>query len=95
MATSRSIRTPILFESPIGARNAVNPLFGTERKFLPGTLEVFFPMPLNGNPTNPKRDFEENINAQGFVILIDPTDQTRLNQTPTDRDDFFVKYTPA
>ena len=67
--------------------------FRTEYEFIPGSLEVFLSgINLNGNQSDPRRDFTVDPDNQGFTIEIDPLDRERLNAPPQGGEPFHVNY---
>lgn len=78
---------------PLGAVNGINLTYTTPDKFVPGTLEVFLAdLKLNGNQTDPERDYDEHPDSQGFTLLLDPAKENRLNCPPQCGEDLLVNY---
>lgn len=79
---------PVIGEIPGGLKNCVNLVFTTSFEFIPGTLQVF----LSGLRLESGVDYTEAVNNQGFTILIDASNRSRLNKPPLDSESFTVNY---
>lgn len=85
---------PVTHEIPIGDKNRQNLEFETEFEFIPGTLQVVLSgMLLNGNQSDPARDFEVDTSTyKKFTLLLAPNDASRLNSPPRQYETLFVNY---
>lgn len=84
---------PIKHEIPVGDKNNQNLTYETAFEFIPGTLEVVLSgMMLNGNQSDPRRDFVVTAGNKGFTLLLMPNDPDRLNSPPRQFETLFVNY---
>lgn len=84
---------PIHNEIPGGTKNSVNLLFTTAFEFIPGTLEVWLSgLKLNGKQTDPDRDYDEFVTANGFLLILDPNNPSKLNKAPKQFESLTVNY---
>jgi len=79
---------PVVNEIPGGIKNCLNLEFTTAYEFISGTLEVY----LGNLKLAPGVDYTEAGNKQGFTVIIDANDRTRLNKAPMDSEDILVNY---
>lgn len=81
---------PVKNEVPAGATNNLNLAYGTAFEFIPGTLEVFVDgRKLTGGIG---KDYVENVNFDGFDILINADDGNRLNSPIQQTEELVVNY---
>lgn len=84
---------PVKNVQPIGLRNNVNLTYSTPDEFIPGSLEVFLSgFKLNGDPTDPDRDYSELVTNNGFILHIDPMKSHRLNSPPKQFESLATNY---
>lgn len=84
---------PILNEIPGGVKNRVNLLFTTAFEFIPGTLEVYLSgLHLNGDQSDPDRDFNVNGTNDGFTLILAPNKPFGLNCPPFKNEPLYVNY---
>ncbi|HHE40907.1 MAG TPA: hypothetical protein ENL10_05340 [Candidatus Cloacimonetes bacterium] len=84
---------PVKNEVPIGFKNSVNLIFSTVYEFVSGSLEVYLSCnKLNGNQSDPRRDFDVLPNNMGFVFRLDSNDPNRLNVPPFQDEPLICSY---
>lgn len=89
-ATSTQVIDPAIGVSPIGLRNGVNLIFRAPEKFRPETLQVF----LSGLYLT-SEDFKIETDNETFIIVLEPSDPTRLNVPPLQYENFRLNYVKA
>ena len=78
---------------PTGSKNNVNLEYFLPDEYIAGTLEVFLSgNRLNGDQSDPDRDYTEDSTAKRFIIELDPENQHRLNAPPFQGEGFIVNY---
>lgn len=78
---------------PTGAKNRQNLEFFVPDEYIPGTLEVFLSgNRLNGDQSDPDRDYTEDSANKRFIIELDVENPNRLNAPPLQDEQFIVNY---
>jgi len=78
---------------PTGSKNNANLEYFLPDEYIAGTLEVFLSgNRLNGDQSDPDRDYTEDSTAKRFIIELDPENQHRLNAPPFQGEGFIVNY---
>jgi len=84
---------PIKNELPVGTKNNVNLTYNVISEYIPGSLEVFLSgIKLNGDQTDPDRDYDEDPINSMFVIKLDTEKRYRLNAPPQQDEGLYVNY---
>jgi len=84
---------PIKNELPTGVKNNVNLTYVVANEYIPGSLEIFLSgIKLNGDQTDPDRDYDEDPTNSMFVIRLDVEKRYRLNAPPQQDEGLYVNY---
>lgn len=73
---------------PTGIKNGVNLEFKAPEKFLPDSLQVF----LSSGSLDRDLDFQVKSDGETFLIVLEPSDPTRLNVPPLQYESFRINY---
>jgi hypothetical protein len=73
---------------PVGVKNGVNLEFKAPEKFLPDSLQVF----LSCGNLDKGLDFLVEPDGETFLIVLEPSDPTRLNVPPLQYESFRINY---
>ena len=84
---------PIQHEIPDGLKDKINLHYRTEFEFIPGSLQVILSgVELNGNQSDPERDFTVDGDNKGFTLVLAPNAAHRLNSPPRQYEPLHVNY---
>jgi hypothetical protein len=79
---------PVVNEIPTGDKNCINLDYSTDFEFIPNTLEVF----LSGIKLEINIDYTENVGNQGFTVILNTANGSRLNKAPMPNESLTVNY---